>query len=512
MQPTSSSDRYRCFESSIKLYQIFGLFTERPSAKWLHRAFYMTPWVAWYVCTFFMDLNFVLLLKNYLQNSKTDIRGTEIFQRAFEAFLAPLFIWEMRSFTNSYYKLVVEMRKTFDTDAQITARCCAQERRIVIFSLVIVSSVMVLSYYRKLIFGLPPNEVELVAYYYEKQRPDRQLPFIMWFPFDDTVDPAYYFVAVANVYLMFVTLILGYNINSCMLIFAIHVQGQYEILAKYLHNVGNPHLFVYRTTRGPNGAQDSQLGGSGFNVVNEVRGGETTRSGSRSQNYDPNDSKLHQSPHLARSSQSKPQPSPRNDSSEPLKTNQRNLHEFNATTRFDSNAMNADSPTIDATSLLALTEALRAGRNFERDCVTYILRRHQRLNDFRNRLESALKLMVLIKLCAFDLVLTLFFQFICSFSFSFALAHSSELIQQGNDRVRTAAYNNPWYTHLSFTRNAHSRSAHVKLLLLLMRRCQQPARLVFYGGSVDICYRSLITVLRFCYSIFALMKRSIQVK
>jgi hypothetical protein len=43
----------------------------------------------------------------------------------------------MRSFTNSYYKLVVEMRKTFDTDAQITARCCAQERRIVIFSLVI---------------------------------------------------------------------------------------------------------------------------------------------------------------------------------------------------------------------------------------------------------------------------------------------------------------------------------------------------------------------------------------
>uniref|UniRef100_A0A8D9AU84 Uncharacterized protein n=1 Tax=Cacopsylla melanoneura TaxID=428564 RepID=A0A8D9AU84_9HEMI len=110
---------------------------------------------------------------------------------------------------------------------------------------------MLLAYYRKLFFGVPPEEVEMVSYYYHKSQPERQLPFIMWFPFDDTAAPMYYVVAVFDGYLMILTLILAFHINSCTLIFAIHIRGQYQILAEYLHEVGNPRVFRSWDTRPP---------------------------------------------------------------------------------------------------------------------------------------------------------------------------------------------------------------------------------------------------------------------
>lgn len=68
---------------------------------------------------------------------------------------------------------------------------------------------MFCAYYEKLFFGLPPKEVELVAYYYHKALPERQLPFIMWLPFDDTLNPGYYLALVLNIYLLQLTFVLG---------------------------------------------------------------------------------------------------------------------------------------------------------------------------------------------------------------------------------------------------------------------------------------------------------------
>lgn len=69
------------------------------------------------------------------------------------------------------------------------------------------------AYYQKLIFGLPPQEVELVAHYYQKSHPERQLPFVMWFPFDDTVNPMYYFALGLNWYMLIIVHTLGeYNL------------------------------------------------------------------------------------------------------------------------------------------------------------------------------------------------------------------------------------------------------------------------------------------------------------
>lgn len=64
--------------------------------------------------------------------------------------------------------------------------------------------------------------------------------------------------------------------------------------------------------------------------------------------------------------------------------------------------------------------------------------------------------------------------------------------------------------------HAHKSSArasyHILWLVMLMQQCERPIRLIYYGGVIDICYRAFIVVLRFSYSVFALLKRSINVK
>uniref|UniRef100_A0A8D8S129 Odorant receptor n=1 Tax=Cacopsylla melanoneura TaxID=428564 RepID=A0A8D8S129_9HEMI len=328
---------------------------------------------------------------------------------------------------------------------------------------------MLLAYYRKLFFGLPPEEVKLVSYYYHKSHPERQLPFMMWLPFDDTVDPMYYVVAAYDGYMMILTLILAVHINIGTLIFAIHIRGQYQILAEYLHQVGNPRLFPYSGNRAP----------------------------------------------LPRSAQ---------------------------------------------------------GRQYAVDCVKVIVKRHQYLIDFRNRLQARVKGMLLSKLAVYNVVLTvclyqltfitrldtaafqLVIQFLCMYSLSYIQTLASEIMEEGNTALRWAAYTNPWYKYIMFkpetkphtttehsttakptelawtiatahaqTRNAPPNAAasraqpqhpvsHIPMLVLLTKQCQIPIRFRFYGSHIDVCYRMFIAVLRFSYSLFALMKQSIQIE
>ncbi|KAL1454216.1 hypothetical protein WDU94_010492 [Cyamophila willieti] len=201
--------QYVCFSITLKVYQFFGFFAETPPTSLPRKILYIIPWASYICFAISMLINYTLIMTRYIRDPQMNIKGNEIFQRAFEVFLAPLFIMDMRTFIKSCYPLVVEMRETFHRDATIMRRIANQERAVVIFSFVLMAANMLVSYYRKLFFGLPPEEVELVSYYYHKSKPERQLPFIMWFPFDDTAAPMYYVAAGINGYLMILTLILG---------------------------------------------------------------------------------------------------------------------------------------------------------------------------------------------------------------------------------------------------------------------------------------------------------------
>uniref|UniRef100_A0A8D9ANW1 Uncharacterized protein n=1 Tax=Cacopsylla melanoneura TaxID=428564 RepID=A0A8D9ANW1_9HEMI len=211
------------------------------------------------------------------------------------------------------------------------------------------------------------------------------------------------------------------------------------------------------------------------------------------------------------------------------------------------------------------------GRQYAVDCVKVIVKRHQYLIDFRNRLQARVKGMLLSKLAVYNVVLTvclyqltfitrldtaafqLVIQFLCMYSLSYIQTLASEIMEEGNTALRWAAYTNPWYKYIMFkpetkphtttehsttakptelawtiaTAHAQTRNAppnatrsraqpqhpvsHIPMLVLLTKQCQIPIRFTFYGTHIDVCYRMFIAVMRFSYSLFALMKRSIQI-
>jgi hypothetical protein len=61
----------------------------------------------------------------------------------------------------------------------------------------------------RIVCGIPKGEIQLAYNYEQKANPQKQLPFILWLPVDDTVPPTYYIMLVYNVLFLFVGAIMS---------------------------------------------------------------------------------------------------------------------------------------------------------------------------------------------------------------------------------------------------------------------------------------------------------------
>ncbi|KAL1458102.1 hypothetical protein WDU94_008276 [Cyamophila willieti] len=96
---------------------------------------------------------------------------------------------------------------------------------------VVANLVICLGYLPKIFLNLSNEEIASAKYYYNKAYPEKQLPLVFWLPFDDTVAPNYYFMAVVNIYCLMLIIILAFGLISNISTFSIHIKGQYQMLA-----------------------------------------------------------------------------------------------------------------------------------------------------------------------------------------------------------------------------------------------------------------------------------------
>ncbi|KAI5743619.1 hypothetical protein M8J77_020242 [Diaphorina citri] len=259
--------------------------------------------------------------------------------------------------------------------------------------------VIFMSYFQKIFLGLSDEEIASAKYYYDKKaHPEKQLPMVFWLPFDDTVPPNYYFMAILNIYALVLTSILATGLISNTSAFSIHIRGQYTMLALQLER----------------------------------------------------------------------------------STSASHLHD--------------------------------------------IIQKHQHLLHFRDKLAAVLANTCLLKAFIYNLTMTLslyqlssvktvnqrafqlIFQYVVILIMFYSFTTSSEVIDEGNDILYGAIRSYKWYSARHFDRRA------AKTFQLLTRMCRKPMRLIYYGGTVDICYHSFLAVLKFSFSLFTILKQSIHAK
>lgn len=81
-------------------------------------------------------------------------------------------------------------------------------------------------------------------------------------------------------------------------------------------------------------------------------------------------------------------------------------------------------------------------------------------------------------------------------SFSYYL--SSETLDSGNEILYKALTRNNWY---------RLHPAVGRLLFPVLVELQRPKRFIYFGGALDVCFRSFLTVMKFSYSLFTILKR-----
>nr|QPZ88928.1 odorant receptor 15 [Diaphorina citri] len=358
------------------------------------------------------------------------------------------------------------MQRMFDKSyPDIQAKCQTAERRIVIYMSGFVFAGALYCYVKRMIFGMTENERKLSANSHNKANPEKQLPFLLWLPVDDTVSPMYYVTLAYNVLFTVVSAVMTYHLITYLPIICVHMQGSCETIARSLTQLGN--LRTDHTTRDDldrNGASKSRRNEIPLDLVHGTQMG-------------PRRERINQSEH---------------DSQIDHALNITSVNSASKLRRYSDPALS---------SLIA------------------IIIQHQQFLLIRNQLQAAIQRSLLLKNFAYNIILTvslyqlnsvdfadkdrflqMIIQYLLMIAMSFSFTQSSELLDRGNDAIHEALTCGAWY-------NMRARVA--RLLIPMIRVSGRPKRLMYFAGTVDISYRSFVAVLKFSYSFFALLKNVI---
>ncbi|KAI5721970.1 hypothetical protein M8J76_001765 [Diaphorina citri] len=203
-----------------------------------------TKWIPRVVITFFfmfhcaIIINLVLVLQLGISGKRT-IAWAEWFQLCFDTLVTFIVFIDFLLYLYRVYPILPEMQRLFDqSDPEIQLKCQINERNMFLFTSIVIIPGAVYCYLIRIVCGIPKGEIQLAYNYEQKANPQKQLPFILWLPVDDTVPPTYYIMLVYNVLFLFVGAIMTFHLLSYLEIISIHFYGYSETIAKSLHQLG----------------------------------------------------------------------------------------------------------------------------------------------------------------------------------------------------------------------------------------------------------------------------------
>uniref|UniRef100_A0A8D8T1X2 Odorant receptor n=1 Tax=Cacopsylla melanoneura TaxID=428564 RepID=A0A8D8T1X2_9HEMI len=170
--------------------------------------------------------------------------------------------------------------------------------------------------------------------------------------------------------------------------------------------------------------------------------------------------------------------------------------------------------------------------------LKYIIQKHQKLEEFRRKLEAQVGSICLLKTFIYNLTITLLmyeftavkqvnqesiqvvFEWVVLLIMFYSFTTSSEYIDEGNDILCNALRSYKWYNinHNWYNENYNWYNTHilskdgVKALQLFTMMCNKPKRLIYYGGTVDISNNLFLAVIKLSYTLFTILKHSIHTK
>ncbi|KAL1461596.1 hypothetical protein WDU94_013476 [Cyamophila willieti] len=213
----------------------------------LHR--YEHPWQdrLQQVYVFCQTIMFLIHFAYHFFNTFT--RATRYLPEFFQTFLEDCimffdvyFVYLVRTFKAQMTHIVNFIEKDFSqADSEIISKCYRQSKLIYLSFM----GVIVLAFsgaFLESMLPLTKAELKIRTEIYRTAHPERRLPFPLRVPYvDETESWSYEILYGIDIYIIF---FFSFWVGLCVSlipVITIHLRGQYEILAKYIHQIGLKH-------------------------------------------------------------------------------------------------------------------------------------------------------------------------------------------------------------------------------------------------------------------------------
>ncbi|KAI5748102.1 hypothetical protein M8J77_021883 [Diaphorina citri] len=388
---------------------------------------------------------------------------------------------------------------------------------------------------------LPPNEIEHWHQVYKAKHPERRLPYNMKIPFiDETESRNYQVIFTLQVYVFGLTFILISIIFTMMPTMTLNLIAQYRILCQYIEKLGAPHYdlngkeiiytnietneYLYINVDKPQVMYNQWLDKSKDHGEENAK---TSLQESRIQKEEKDETVIHLSYHLGKMKQSNQNEtyekwaiktaSQITESGKTLKKSkkQENIDETTTQTRHhrfqrqdNETALNNDGESMGS-SQPKRTQSSHLNHHereiYQKEYLKQVIKFHQKLLIFQQKTSANF---IAIALCLQQIIFTLktlpfifalkfFGGFIAYVVQSFFWCHCSELLDDCNIMICRAIRNSQWVKCDCDTR---------KDVCMLLRRAQRSNYLRFSQGTITLCRKHFLAIMKIAYSFVNFMK------
>lgn len=172
----------------------------------------------------------------------------EFFQRLledvafFEVYLEANLI---RTNLKDLMQLLHHMETLFISQELEIVHKCHVKAKGIFFVAVAICGVCLMASVLETYFPVSQEELDLLAYIYDRKYPDNRLQTTFWIPgIDDSEPPYYQVIFVMEFYLIFMFFLMAILSVSLIPMLVTHIAGQYEILCKQIQGLGRQEICI----------------------------------------------------------------------------------------------------------------------------------------------------------------------------------------------------------------------------------------------------------------------------
>uniref|UniRef100_A0A8D9ED10 Odorant receptor n=1 Tax=Cacopsylla melanoneura TaxID=428564 RepID=A0A8D9ED10_9HEMI len=200
------------------------------------------------IYVFIQETLYTLCALSHLFSAIT--RGVRYLPEFFQALCDNMIFWYLNCYCFYYHirnrKLchIIELTENTFTkaDQQIVQKYHKRSNLFSIVLFIVVFSSSMFTIFLETVMPIPQNELEIRRYVYRTAHPERRHAGPVRIPFlDESKSWTYEIIYVLQMYILAIHSVWATCLSSIVPVMLMHIQGQYEILCKYISMIGKEH-------------------------------------------------------------------------------------------------------------------------------------------------------------------------------------------------------------------------------------------------------------------------------